>query len=829
MPIDGNRTTDWDPASSLDEVLGNKEIAPGVLNSVRTSIEALAAQITPLVSDNIDLNEHFATVEAAIDAVELANSVNAAAITQNAADIDAVEADIATLQEGQITSSVAFKLFSQLTTAFPTATIGAVAHITLDGGSHTDPVSGQPVSNTGEFRWSVSPAGWERIGDLPALLASPAFSGVPTTPTPDSDDYSTQISNSRFLADTVGLDIESVTNQLLNSHELSGSGFALLATTIQSNVLAGPDGLVTVDKLVETSATSNHGATRAFTALPVGTRITRDFMLKAAERSAGDFVFVCGSQIAQAHFNLVEKSVKPSAPSGSLPKVRLKEVEGGGGFFILSISLIIANNAAFSEIFYMADASGSSAPYAGTTGYGMYVAAMQRTPTPTPKPIVKTGGTNPPKTFALRGPRQLTYTANINGQGIADVDNILYILAGGGQSNAVGYDSSLSLVATSALYTGYALMTPSTLAGPHMAGQAGSGFADLIETANTYGNETACSGWANNLTSLIEAATGKRIRTFSFMAALPGLDYVRLKRGGADSATILSETYDYFLRALWDAAESARAAGWRPVFLAYNWAGNEASFDLAPELWATRMCQNYRNMDEDIRRITGQKEHWTYFIDSIRYVGAVANASAFAPTIHVGNQIASRRNPNIKVSHPWYQYAGPSGNAIHLTNPDQNRRGQALARAVFDEMFGTGWEPFTARKANRISATQFVVEFQGSEAGNLVMDTSNTIVTSTSFPTGNYYGFVLEDYNGTRLTITGHSISGRKITFTHSGSPSGFAERLAYATERNTGSTNDGSVTGARGCLRLDTVYSLLYSLGNAYPWCNPFIIDVAH
>lgn len=35
-----------------------------------------------------------------------------------------------------------------------------------DAGTHTDPVAGGTVANTGEFSWSVSPAGWRRIGDL---------------------------------------------------------------------------------------------------------------------------------------------------------------------------------------------------------------------------------------------------------------------------------------------------------------------------------------------------------------------------------------------------------------------------------------------------------------------------------------------------------------------------------------------------------------------------------------------------------------------------------------------------------------------------------------
>lgn len=35
-----------------------------------------------------------------------------------------------------------------------------------DAGTHTDPVVGGTVDNEGEYAWSTSPAGWERVGDL---------------------------------------------------------------------------------------------------------------------------------------------------------------------------------------------------------------------------------------------------------------------------------------------------------------------------------------------------------------------------------------------------------------------------------------------------------------------------------------------------------------------------------------------------------------------------------------------------------------------------------------------------------------------------------------
>ncbi len=40
-----------------------------------------------------------------------------------------------------------------------------------DSGTHPDPVAGGSVANEGEYSWSISPAGWLRVGDLLATKA----------------------------------------------------------------------------------------------------------------------------------------------------------------------------------------------------------------------------------------------------------------------------------------------------------------------------------------------------------------------------------------------------------------------------------------------------------------------------------------------------------------------------------------------------------------------------------------------------------------------------------------------------------------------------------
>lgn len=50
--------------------------------------------------------------------------------------------------------------------ASPGTFAGQAGRVTDDAGTHTDPVVGGTVANEGNYSWSVSPAGWQRVGDL---------------------------------------------------------------------------------------------------------------------------------------------------------------------------------------------------------------------------------------------------------------------------------------------------------------------------------------------------------------------------------------------------------------------------------------------------------------------------------------------------------------------------------------------------------------------------------------------------------------------------------------------------------------------------------------
>lgn len=125
MANDGLMTPDFDEASSLDFVLGNRQVAPGVSNTVQVPVASLAAQVTA---------------------------------------------------EMEIIAGTGFETWTELA-AHPGTTAGQLAKSFEATGEHLDPVTLVMVPNGGNFRWSTSPAGWRRLGNL----VDPAVQTLSTT------------------------------------------------------------------------------------------------------------------------------------------------------------------------------------------------------------------------------------------------------------------------------------------------------------------------------------------------------------------------------------------------------------------------------------------------------------------------------------------------------------------------------------------------------------------------------------------------------------------------------------------------------------------------
>jgi hypothetical protein len=850
--VDGTRTTDLPSVGILDEVLGNYQGAAG-----RAAIAAVAAQIkavngpetSVLVVESKSLSTPPGSPTTGAVYIPATGASGAwsghvndlATWTGSSWSFQAPSRGFTALIVNEGTfyfwdsgaskwvqsagDSLLFETWSALSAVTGTK-VGQKAVVPAsDAGTHTDPVAGGTVDNAGSYRWSASPAGWRWITaddfSLKADIDSPVFTGNPQAPEPATGNKSASLATTQFVQNETGAKYETVSNDLTNSEAFNT--WTVSRTTVTADATTAPDGTTTADKVGETSETGAHSIFKNHAALAAGTSVCWSIYLKAAERSRCWVQAANSSVLYRVVADLDTKTVYQD--SGAV-YVRAFIEDAGDGWYRIGMYFRIFDGAAATTcaVLFL---NGASVSYAGTVGSGMYLWGSQFDFAPDIRPYVPAGGS-----VASAAKKILAHDYGYHGGasvgfGAVDDPNILYIVGQGGQSNGAGSGVDAP-VATTPVYADYALSGPN---GPHSDGTRFTEFSDLIETSLDLYNETAMSGWVNSMIAAIETEMTKRPRFAAINYSVGAAPYEQLKRGAKVTGVVnqYRRSYENFLSALWDMTAIAKANGWRPVFIANDWFGNESNIIDPADIWAAKMIQNYRMMDEDIRRITGQKENWIYFITSCRYVGGIADFSAFGPTMLEGNQIAMQRHPYIKIAQPTYHLDTIDGN-VHVSSVGQNKRGQELARAALAELFYAGWSPFIGRKAYRTGATEITVDFDGSMSGSLVMDTSNAVVTSTGFPTGNYYGFRFDDQSGSSPYITGHSIvSVRRIKLTLSAAPSAdHAWRLSYATERNPGVTTDGPGTGARGCLRKSTAYTLTYDMGTSYDWCNPFMLDVA-
>lgn len=584
-----------------------------------------------------------------------------------------------------------------------------------------------------------------------------------------------------------------------------------VTTTINSETDSDPNAWT---KLSETADTGSHQIQQNLSSFPVGTVITAQIEVKAEQRTRFTLSCVDGAVGRSGIFDLAAGTAKPHLTT--VNSVGLEKTGDPGGY-LASITFTTTSGAAVLYRFVLNDDSGNST-YLGILGRGMHVRHAQLTVGGEVLPHVVTG--------AAAGTADISVTQAVDafespflsgategfyiGSSLRDFP--IFIIDG--QSNASGAGDG-ALVATTALYSGYALAGSD---GPWTDGTRITTLVDLIESG-TY--ETACSGWVNTVISGLYAETSQYLRAGAINHAIGGKHYYQLKRG--------NPSYSNGLARLRDICRIARENGWRPYVAAYNWLGGEADYATTAEDRSNNLVQFYRNIRGDVFKITGQTEDFPFIIDSTRYFSNVANADPFTAEIVRGDRMAAARNPNIILGNPIYQYESNVGEEIHIVNEAQNLRGQALGRVTLAEVYGAGWTPFHERAVYRSGAKQITVEFQGTALGAdpIVLDTTGAVITTTGLPPENYYGLVFNDGSGASPKIVSHSINGRKLVLTLEFVPTGFRGRLCYATQRNTGETRDGPVYGARGCLRGTASHASLYAgLPAAYDWCLPFIAE---
>lgn len=108
------------------------------------------------------------------------------------------------LEDGQLSNIRVAKTWTELSAVIGAAGDGGEVWGDTPGATHTDPVTGGIVPNSGRYRYvEGSPSGWERIADdalaSKAPLDSPGLTGTPTATTPPADNASTRIATTAFV------------------------------------------------------------------------------------------------------------------------------------------------------------------------------------------------------------------------------------------------------------------------------------------------------------------------------------------------------------------------------------------------------------------------------------------------------------------------------------------------------------------------------------------------------------------------------------------------------------------------------------------------------
>lgn len=394
----------------------------------------------------------------------------------------------------------------------------------------------------------------------------------------------------------------------------------------------------------------------------------------------------------------------------------------------------------------------------------------------------------------------------------------LHILLQMGQSNSNGTNGTTeALVAATPLYASDALMLEG---GVRQQGTVRTSFVPLVETTTSTQRETAASGIINHLIAKLDADGLARQKFCTINFGAGGREIAELGRGWL--------IYQRFLATLANTVSLAKAQGWTPIVRFCDWMQGEADMSRGTQMgdYAARVTTLQRWLSEDVRAITGQRE------EVIMIITPIANTSdnpirttTFDHRIWEAYRLL-RSHPYVRFAPPIYPL--PYCDNIHLSCVGQNRRGIGVSRVIYEDFFRYGWRGFYPERIRWTGATTIQADFTVPEGGNLVMDTSGAVVSTTGLP--GYLGFRFTDGTGSPPTITGHNISGRSLTLTLSAPPAGYGSCiLAYASQRNADNTTDqdGPLIGARGCLRGSTSRTSLYDGAVNHIWCPHFIHDI--
>ena len=199
----------------------------------------------------------------------------------------------------------------------------------------------------------------------------------PYYPTTSAAYYGPRLTYDPVTHAALGLLVEEQrTNLLTYSDQLDNAAWTKTNATVTADATAGPDGLVTADKLVDSAATGLH-ALSVIATITAGASYTLSMFLKPAEYSRGRLYFGSGANGFQVDFDLSGGgSVSGGTALGTGTYTSATITAVANGFYRVAVSGIV-DASSTSGTLYCYMHNGASVSYTGVVGNGMYFGGRQ--------------------------------------------------------------------------------------------------------------------------------------------------------------------------------------------------------------------------------------------------------------------------------------------------------------------------------------------------------------------------------------------------------------------------------------------------------------------
>ena len=341
--------------------------------------------------------------------------------------------------------------------------------------------------------------------------------------------------------------------------------------------------------------------------------------------------------------------------------------------------------------------------------------------------------------------------------------------------------------------------------------------------------ETMCSGFVNHLLNRLYTLfpTARLPNICAFVSAIGSQSYYQLKRG--------SPAYEAALQAVADVVTIAEASGLTVSVKGILWnQGENDVYTTTRDAYAASMRQFQRDLAQDFARITGQRDRVVLFLIQ---TNRVLSSSIPFGEVQLA-QVDADATPDIRIVGPMYPYPmstySTADSHVHHNNTGQNRIGQMAARAVFAEIYGAGWRAVLPYHVYWYSTTVLVVACTAPTLP-LVLDTSGDVSISGMATKDGFYLHKADSTSAATISTVSignfGALTNNCVVLTLSAPPASGNVFLSYAMIPDAydggGTSEDGPVTGPRGCIHDSTVDVSLYDSHAGYNWMPAWTLKV--